>query len=46
LDPQSEGDKVLEYMGQLIHKLNELQDKAFQYKSFQKDFKVITVSTR
>ncbi len=40
LDPTSNGDKVLDQLGELIIKLNELQEKAFQYKSYQKAFKV------
>ena len=40
LDPTSEGEKVLEYLGELINKLENLQEKAFQYKTHQKNFKV------
>ena len=40
LDPTSDGDKILDYLKELLFKLNDLQDKAFQYKSYQKAFKV------
>lgn len=40
LDPTSEEEKVLNYLEILIKKLDELQEKAFQYKSHQKKFKV------
>ena len=40
LDPTSDGDKILDYLEELLLKLNDLQDKAFQYKSYQKAFKV------
>lgn len=40
LDPTSEGEKVLEYLEELINKLENLQEKAFQYKTHQKNFKV------
>ena len=41
LDPTSEGDKILDFLKELMVKLNDLQEKAFQYKSYQKSFKVI-----
>ena len=42
LDPTCDGEKNLNYLGGLLAKLNALQDKAFQYKSYQKKFKVNT----
>ena len=44
LDPTSEGENVLNYLDELLMKLNDLQDKAFQYKTHQKNFKVRTIS--
>lgn len=41
LDPTSDGEKVLGYLEELLKKLNDLQDKAFQYKTHQKNFKVL-----
>ncbi len=40
LDPDTESDKVLEYVGSLLSTLDELQSKAFTYKTYQKNFKV------
>ena len=40
LDPESEGDKVLEFVGDLLSKLDGLQGKAYTYKTYQKNFKV------
>ena len=40
LDPTCDGEKILDYLAGLLTKLNDLQDKAFQYKSYQKNFKV------
>ena len=40
LDPESEGAKVLEYVGSLLSRLDGLQSKAFTYKTYQKNFKV------
>ncbi len=40
LDPETESDKVLDYVGSLLSKLDELQSKAFTYKTYQKNFKV------
>lgn len=40
LDPESEGSKVLEYVGGLLSQMDGLQEKAFTYKSYQKSFKV------
>jgi len=40
LDPESEGSKVLEYVGGLLSRMDGLQEKAFTYKSYQKSFKV------
>ena len=42
LDPESDGEQVLDYVGGLLSKLEGLQEKAFTYKSFQKSFKVTT----
>ena len=43
LDPESDGERVLSFVGGLLSKLNALQDKAFTYKSYQKSFKVSTI---
>ena len=39
-DPESDGDKVLEYVGGLLTRLDSLHKKASTYKSYQKTFKV------
>lgn len=44
LDPTSEEEKVLSFVGDLLTRLNDLQEKAFQYKSYQKHFKVVNSS--
>ena len=43
LDPESSGDSVLKFVGELLLKLDQLQSKAFTYKNYQKNFKVICV---
>ena len=40
LDPQSDMDEVLESLEELHTIMNELQEKATEYKSYQKQFKV------
>ena len=40
LDPQSEHEKVTKYVEELLGRLDALQEKAFTYKSYQKNFKV------
>ncbi len=44
LDAESDGVKVLGFVGELLGKLDSLQEKAFTYKSYQKSFKVSTDS--
>lgn len=44
LDVDSDGEKVLSYVGDLMGRLDALQEKAFTYKSYQKAFKVNTLS--
>ena len=39
-DPESDGEKVLEYVGGLLARLDSLHKKASTYKSYQKNFKV------
>ena len=41
-DPESDGDKVLEFVGGLMSRLEGLHKKAFTYKSYQKTFKACT----
>ena len=41
LDPESDGEAVLTFVGELLSKLDQLQTKAFTYKNYQKNFKVI-----
>ena len=40
LDPNSDMDEVLESLEELHTIMNELQEKATEYKSYQKQFKV------
>lgn len=40
LNPESPGDEVLGYVGDLLSRLDVLQSKAFTYKNYQKNFKV------
>ena len=40
LDPSSESEKVVGFLGELQEKMDELQKRAFMYKSYQKNFKV------
>ncbi len=40
LDSTSEGEKVLNYVGDLLEKLDKLQKNAFNCKNHQKNFKV------
>ena len=43
LDPQSEGSKVLDYVRDLLSQMEQLQERAFTYRSYQKSFKVCPV---
>lgn len=40
LDPQTEHSKVTEYLKELLERLDQLQERAFTFKSQQKNFKV------
>ena len=40
MDPESDADQVMEFVGGLMTRLEGLQKKAFTYKSYQKNFKV------
>ena len=40
MDPNSDADQVMEFVGGLMERLEGLQKKAFTYKSYQKNFKV------
>ena len=41
LDPESNNETVLKFVGQLLSKLDQLHAKAVTYKNYQKTFKVI-----
>ena len=40
-DPESNTDQVMEFVGGLMARLEGLHKKAFTYKSYQKNFKVV-----
>jgi len=40
LDANSESSKVQDFLGNLLEKLDELQQQAYTYKTYQKNFKV------
>ena len=40
-DPESNADQVMEFVGGLMARLEGLHKKAFTYKSYQKNFKVM-----
>ncbi|XP_028414460.1 dynein heavy chain 6, axonemal-like [Dendronephthya gigantea] len=40
LDPSAESEKVVGFLGELQEKMDDLQKRAFMYKSYQKNFKV------
>ena len=40
LSPETEGEKAMQYVGGLLERLDELQKKAFSFKTYQKTFKV------
>ena len=40
-DPESNADQVMEFVGGLMARLEGLHKKAFTYKSYQKNFKVV-----
>lgn len=41
LDPTSDKDRVQSLLKRLLSQMDELQKRAFTYKSYQKNFKVI-----
>lgn len=43
-DPESDAEKVMDFVGGLISRLEALHKKAFTYKSYQKNFKVCVYS--
>ena len=40
LDPSSDKDRVVSLLKKLLNQMEELQQRAFTYKSYQKNFKV------
>ena len=40
IDPDSNGETILEFVSELLSKLDQLQEKAIIYKNYQKNFKV------
>ena len=40
LDSSSQSDDIIQYLGALIEKMDSLNNLAFTYKSYQKNFKV------
>ena len=44
MDPESNAEQVMEFVGGLMVRLEGLHKKAFTYKSYQKNFKVCTIS--
>lgn len=40
IDPESNGETILQFVGELLSKLDMLQEKAVTYKNYQKHFKV------
>ena len=40
MDPESNAEQVMEFVGGLMVRLEGLHKKAFTYKSYQKNFKV------
>ncbi len=39
IDPDSNGETILDFVSELLSKLNQLQEKAIIYKNYQKNFK-------
>ena len=44
IDPDSNGETILQFVSELLFKLNKLQEKAVTYKNYQKNFKVMILS--
>ena len=40
IDPDSNGEAILQFVSELLSKLDKLQEKAIIYKNYQKNFKV------
>ena len=40
LSPEAEVEKVTQYVGGLLERLDDLQKKAYSFKTYQKTFKV------
>ena len=40
LSAETEGEKAIQYVGGLLQRLDELQKKAYSFKTYQKTFKV------
>lgn len=40
IDPDSNGETILQFVSELLSKLDKLQEKAIIYKNYQKNFKV------
>ena len=40
IDPDSNGETILQFVSELLSKLDKLQEKAVIYKNYQKNFKV------
>ena len=41
IDPDSNGETILQFVSELLSKLDKLQEKAVTYKNYQKNFKVM-----
>jgi phosphoserine aminotransferase len=39
IDPNSNGETILDFVSELLSKLDQLQEKAIIYKNYQKNFK-------
>lgn len=45
IDPDSNGETILQYVSDLLSRLDKLHEKAIIYKNYQKNFKVKTCDT-
>ena len=44
IDPESNSETVLQFVSDLLSKLDKLQEKSVTYKNYQKNFKVMKLS--